>query len=116
MLAGAFGFTDFVIVAYAYSCSLPQEGSNHFRRIDQAETHTITLPLQVFKYRPTLLPLVVSRQFDDRFKEKITAPYRGNLIRLQLPWTPKERGIYEELPVQLYSHDLFGFLKKLRCS
>lgn len=81
----------------------------------QAETHTaITLPLQVFKYRPTLLPLVdFTLQFDDRFKESHhSAFYRGNLIRLQLPWTPKERGIYEELPVQLYSHDLFGFFEK----
>lgn len=52
-------------------------------------------------------------QFDDRFKNSHhSAFYRGNLIRLHLPWTPKERGSYEELPVQLYSHDLFGFFEK----
>ena len=65
------------------------------------------LPLQVFKYRPTLLPIPkLSLLFQNQ--EQTLTFYRGESIRLEVLWLPTARGAYNGLPLTLTSQELLG--------
>jgi hypothetical protein len=71
------------------------------------------LPLQVFNYRPTLLPIPkLTLRFQEQ--EQTLTFYRGESFRLEVLWLPTARGVYSGLPVTLTSHDLWGIFKKKR--
>ena len=71
------------------------------------------LPLQVFKYRPTLLPIPkLSLLFQNQ--EQTLTFYRGESIRLEVLWLPTARGAYNGLPLTLTSQELWGFFRKRR--
>lgn len=71
------------------------------------------LPLQVFKYRPTLLP-IPQLSFIFQKQEQTLTFYRGESIRFEMLWLPTARGAYKDLPLTLTSQELWGFFKKRR--
>lgn len=79
------------------------------------EGTTITLPIEIFCYRPLFFPFVeLSLSFDSGFPQQILSFYRGAAIRTQVQWLPPKRGIYESFSATLRSRDLFGLLEKKR--
>jgi hypothetical protein len=74
---------------------------------------TTSLPLQMFNYRPTILPIPKLTLTFDEQKHHFSL-YRGEPKRLDVNWTPTSRGIYSELPLVLESQELWGLFAKRR--
>ncbi len=83
--------------------------------LQSEEGTTLSLPLEIFCYRPLFFPFVVlSVSFDDGFHQQTLPFYRGAAIRTHAQWTPPQRGRYDTFPATLRSGDLFGFIEKKR--
>lgn len=76
---------------------------------------TISLPIEIFSYRPLFFPFIaLYLSFDDGFHQQTLSFYRGASIRTQAQWVPPTRGVYDTFTATLRSHDLFGFIYKKR--
>lgn len=76
---------------------------------------TSDLPIEIFCYRPTWLPipqLTIYLAEQKELAQETILLYSGDKKEINFQWAPKKRGIFHQLSVSFLAQDLFGFLPK----
>lgn len=114
---GFFFFLTFLLILDLVSL-IPTFKKIHCE-LTESKTYEIAtpseLPVEIFYYRPTWLPipqLTLSLTEKKRDPQETLLLYSGDKKELTFQWTPKERGIFQQLPISFIAQDWFGLFQK----
>lgn len=110
-------FLSFLLIGNLISL-IPTHKKIHLEMIESSTYrvgHSSQLTLEIFSYRPMLLPLtnlMISFPAVSREEEQFFLAYTGRRKILTFHWKPEERGCFSVLPIALTSGDFLNWLSK----